>query len=406
MAPVGPEPPTHPVGVPSSRAPVDVLAGAFLFNLGQGVLRPSLPLYLQQVFGANYRMVTLIPFVFGAGRWVASLPTGYLQDRLGRRVSMVMGLIVIAACDVVSVVVLVFPLFLGVRGVAGMGWAMFGTVATTAIVDRSQAGRRGRAISLLLMSETSGLLLGSLAGGWLYQQIGDTSPFFCEAGCMVIAAVIVGSRATSTPTNQAAPSPVSRDRRVLGEVVRTPGVLLASLASAATTAIQTGVIVFLLPLFLTEAGHLRPQTVGYVVGLSVLGRLAALWLGGRASDRRDRLWLLAVGLLGYGAVLASLTLITDPILLGLWSFALGAAGGFVAGLPTAIVGDRVAVPLRGVAIGWLRTAADTGMLVGPLLMGALADAIHLGAPFLCGAVILCLLAWRCHRQALALQTSR
>jgi len=38
-----------------------------LFNLGQGVLRPSMPLYLQRSFAANYRMVTLIPVVFGVG---------------------------------------------------------------------------------------------------------------------------------------------------------------------------------------------------------------------------------------------------------------------------------------------------------------------------------------------------
>ena len=58
------------------QTPVAVLAGAFLFNLGEGVLRPTLPLYLQQVFAANYQMVTLIPVVFGAGKWIASVPTG------------------------------------------------------------------------------------------------------------------------------------------------------------------------------------------------------------------------------------------------------------------------------------------------------------------------------------------
>ena len=82
------------------RAPVAVLVGAFLFNLGQGVLRPTLPLYLQQVFSANYRMVTLIPVVFGLGKWVASLPTGYLLDRLGRHRLMAGGLILIALGDV------------------------------------------------------------------------------------------------------------------------------------------------------------------------------------------------------------------------------------------------------------------------------------------------------------------
>jgi hypothetical protein len=85
------------------QAPVVVLAAALLFNLGQGVLRPTLPLYLQQVFAANYQMVTLIPLVFGIGKWVASLPTGYLLDRLERRRLMVGGLLVIAVCDVSSV---------------------------------------------------------------------------------------------------------------------------------------------------------------------------------------------------------------------------------------------------------------------------------------------------------------
>ena len=76
---------TCPPEEPDRRVPLAVLAAAFLFNLGQGVLRPSLPLYLQGSFGANYRMVTLIPVVFGAGKWAASLPTGYLLDRRGRR---------------------------------------------------------------------------------------------------------------------------------------------------------------------------------------------------------------------------------------------------------------------------------------------------------------------------------
>ena len=372
-----------------------MLAAAFLFNLGQGVLRPSLPLYLQQFFGANYRMVTLIPVVFGAGKWAASLPTGYLLDRLGGRRLMVSGLFVIAACDIASVVTPVYGAFLGVRGVAGMGWAMFGVVATTMMVDRGSA--RGRAISLLLMSETLGLLLGSVAGGWIYQRVAMASPFVLEAASMLVAAAAV-TRVT-TPERRAAPVTASRDRRVLLSVVRTPGVLLASLTNAALTAVQTGVLVFLFPLYLAEQGGLLPETVGYLVGLGVLGRLGALWLAGRMSDRRDRLRMLGLGLLGYGVLLGSLAFVTDPLLLGLWSFMIGGGSGFVAGLPTAIIGDRVAAPLHGIAIGWLRTVTDAGMLLGPLVMGALADAVHLTTPFLFAAVLMCVLAGCCRRHA-------
>jgi predicted MFS family arabinose efflux permease len=172
------------------RVPVAVLGAAFLFNLGQGVLRPSMPLYLHRTFAANYTMVTLIPVVFGAGKWIANLPTGYLVNRHGRPL-MICGLALIALIDVASITTAHFDMFLGLRALGGVGWAMFATVATTAMVAVSTSQRRGRTVSLLLMSETFGLLVGSAAGGWLYQGVGITSPFLFEAGCMIVAALVV-----------------------------------------------------------------------------------------------------------------------------------------------------------------------------------------------------------------------
>jgi MFS family permease len=127
---------------------IAVCLAAGLFNLGQGVLRPTLPLYLQVVFGASYRMVTLIPTVFGAGKWVASLPTGYLVDRWGRRRLMTSGLLLIAVCDLASAMTTAYGVFLGLRALGGVGWAMFGTVATVTMVDRPAARQRGQTVSL------------------------------------------------------------------------------------------------------------------------------------------------------------------------------------------------------------------------------------------------------------------
>lgn len=383
------------------RVPTAILVGTFLFNLGQGVLRPSLPLYLQHAFAVSYQQVTLIPVVFGAGKWLVSLPTGSLLDALGRRRLMVSGLCVIAASDLASVMAPVYRAFLGMRAVAGMGWAMFATVSITVIVDRPGPGHRGRAIGWLLMSETLGLLLGSIAGGWLYQRVGTASPFVFEAACMLMAAVAVGSRGVPSSKGRPASMSITRDWRLVRSIVRTPGVLVATATNAALMAVQTGVVVFLFPLYLLGRGGLSPQTVGYVVGVSVVGRLVALWLASGISDRRDRMSTLGFGLLGYGAVLASLGLVSDPLLLGLWSLMIGAGAGFVAGLPTAIIGDRVDPALHGIAIGWLRTVTDTGMLVGPLVMGPLADALDLTAPFVCAGVVVWALAWWCQRERVA-----
>jgi MFS family permease len=375
---------------------VGVLVAAFMFNLGQGVLRPSLPLYLQQFFGANYRMVTVIPTVFGAGKWIANLPTGYLPDRLGRRPLMITGLAVIASSDIASALTSVYGVFLGIRGVAGIGWAMFATVATTVMVDRG--ARRGRAISRLLMAETAGILLGSIGGGWLYAGVGATGTFLFEAACMMVAAMAAGwlNLPPTPPRNASSAADTDHGHR-LRTVIRMPGVMLMSIINAALVAVQTGVIVFLFPLYLLERGNLPPEVVGYLVGVSVMGRLIALWLVSRLPDRWNRLPVLGLGLLGYAVVLASLPVVTHAVMLTMWSLLLGAGAGFVAGLPTTIIGDRVAPELHGIAVGWLRTLADAGMIVGPFVLGTLADVGSLAAPFVCAAVLVCALAWPSYR---------
>jgi MFS family permease len=103
--------------------------------------------------------------------------------------------------------------------------------------------------------------------------------------------------------------------------------------------------------------------------------------------------------------LGSVPLLTHPIPLGLWSVALGSAAGFVAPLPTALVGDRVPPALQAIAIGWLRTMTDTGQILGPLAMGALADAVDLSSPFYLGAALLVATAWRCWSHARAMSAA-
>jgi MFS family permease len=384
---------------------IALLSASFLFNLGQGVLRPSLPLYLQRVFAARYQQVTLIPAVFGAGKWIASLPTGYLLDTLGRRLLMTSGLLLIAGSDLGSVIVSRYGAFLALRALAGVGWAMFATVATTAMVGGRAVSRRGRAVSLLLMSETLGLLLGSSVGGLLYQRVGTVTPFVFEAACMLAASLVLIGATFPAAEPRSTSGGGSRNWRRLGTALRVPGVLLMGLTSAALTVVQTGILVFLFPLYLVERAGLSPSTMGLLVSLGVLGRLGALWVGGGTSDRVGRMRVLIPGLLLYSVLLGSLTLLTHPVALGLWSLAIGGAGGLVAPLPAALIGDRAPLAVQGVAIGWLRTITDTGQIVGPLIMGAVADTLDLTAPFFLGATLLLVTAWQCRRHARAMSMS-
>ena len=169
--------------------------------------------------------------------------------------------------------------------------------------------------------------------------------------------------------------------------------------NAVLTAIQTGVLVFLFPLYLVNRGGVGPEAVGVLTSASIVGRLVALWFGGGLSDRWGRTRVLFAGLLGYAAVLSSVPFVTDSARLGVLSLALGATAGFVAPLPTAVIGDQVLPARRGLAIGWLRTMTDSSQILGPLIMGALADAAGLSAPFHLGAALLVAMAWPCRRHA-------
>jgi MFS family permease len=360
------------------------------------MLRPSLPLYLRDVFAANYRMVTLIPVVFGLGKWSANLPAGYLVERVGRRRLVMAGLLLIAACDIASTVIADYVTFLAARAGAGAGWAMFATVATTAMMSRAET--RGRSISLLLMAESVGLLLGSAAGGSLYTHGAPTGPFLLEAGCMLMASAAIGW--LGLPPTPATSTVTTSGHEPLKTLTRVPGFVLMCSASTALAGIQTGVMVFLFPLYLADHAGMTAQTIGHLVAVGLAGRLIALWLAGSIRDRRARLCMLALGLAAFGLLLGTVVTVRGSALLVVWSFLLGGAGGFVAGLPTTIVGDRVDPGRHGAAVAWLRTATDAGMLLGPLVMGQLADARGLAAPFLLAGIVAFVLATACHRAVL------
>jgi MFS family permease len=123
----------------------------------------------------------------------------------------------------------------------------------------------------------------------------------------------------------------------------------------------------------------------------------ALWFGGSVSDRWGRMRALIPGLLIYAVLLGSMSQLTHPAILAGCSLAVGAAAGFVAAIPTALTSDQVDRPFQGVAVAWLRTMSDSGQIAGPLVMGALADAIDLSAVFRFGAALLAVVALSCRR---------
>ncbi len=134
-----------------------------------------------------------------------------------------------------------------------------------------------------------------------------------------------------------------------------------------------GARVTLFPLYGGEVVGLEPAQIGDVLSLSALTNLLIVNPGGQLVDRLGRKPIAVLGL-----ILAALSTAaygffdTYPSLLVV-SAIFGLTSGLASISPPTMVGDLAPPGSEGAAVGLYRTAGDLGFIVGPLMMGMMAD---------------------------------
>ncbi len=334
--------------------------------LGLGLIRPTLPLYVQSVFGVGALEVSWIPAAFGVGKLLADLPAGLIMDRMGRSRLMAAGLVLVAAVDILSGLEVSFSRFVVLRSLAGLGFGLFVTTAAAAVLDLAPPAGRGRYMGTYLLAGDIGAMLGAGAGGWIYEQVGVRIPFFAKALAAAGAALLAGKAPLQGSRRE---GPVRVEVR---RVLHLPGLLLICLVNMVLFMADVGVLALLLPLSLGARGF-PPQVIGLVIALVAAAQIAALAVGSRLADRWGKIVVLTPGLLLYAGGL--LVLLVAPAASPPWLAAvtIGAGSGAARAAPAALIGDIAPAAFHGVAMGLFRTFTDIGMICGPVLLGWVAS---------------------------------
>ncbi len=356
--------------------------------LGQGVIAPVLPLYAKD-FGVSTTMIGASISVFGLARILFNLPAGLLSDRLGRRLLLVGGPIITAAGSFLSAFAGDIWSLLVFRFIAGIGSAVFMTAGITLVADISTPENRGRMLSLHLGSLLIGVSIGPAVGGLTAELINLRAPFILvgvlSAACAVWAlrvmpethrrAVTAGAGEqvageTEVEVTAAPPSAPVSIRSLAGNM----GLLLVSLVTFSIFFTRTGARQTVLPLSGNEEFGLSAGLLGLIFAMMALINLATIIPSGAWADRfgRKRVIvpsaLLAAGALGLFAV-------TDSLPVFLIAAVLLALGTGISGpAPAAYAADVIPAQARGMGMGLFRTYSDIGFVVGPLLLGWIADA--------------------------------
>ncbi|CAM3648018.1 MFS transporter [Nocardioides zeicaulis] len=362
-----------------------LLVAAFLIAVGFGLVSPVLPAYARS-FDVGVAAASVVVSAFAFFRLVFAPAGGALVQRLGERPVYLVGLLVVAASSLATAFAQSYVQLLVLRGLGGIGSTMFTVSAMALLVRLAPPDMRGRVSSAYASSFLIGGMIGPVLGGAL-AGFGLRTPFVVYAVALVLAAALVGVRlggARLRPADAAGPAaPPMRLGEALGH--RT---YVAALGSGfANGWCNFGVRVAVLPQ-LAVAIHDDTWVAGVALALAAAGTALTLQVSGRVADTVGRRPLVVVGLLVTAASLGPLGLSHSLVVLLALSVLSGVGAGLVNPGQQASVADVVGSGRSGgTVLSTFQMSQDAGAILGPVLVGLVADAVGFGWAFATTALV-------------------
>jgi MFS family permease len=365
---------------------------AFFVMVGFGVVVPVLPVFVRS-FGVGYAEVGAVVSAFALMRLVASPFVGKLIDLVGERVVLAVGIGIVAVSSGLVGIAADYPHLLILRGVGGIGSAMFTVAAMTLLLGSTGAAHRARAVGFY----QGGFLIGGMTGpaiGGLLATISLTAPFFFYAGTLAIAGVVglVLLRPRSQPADGESAAAGASDADgsenplvPLRDVLRDVRFRAACLASFAQGWNSFGVRSALIPVIVVEVIKGPSSFTGIAFAIAAVAQTLALGPAARFIDRSGRKRALVLSSAAAAVLTIAISFTGDIVTLSVLLSLYGVVSAFLGIAPAASVGDVVGRRGgRGIAI--FSMSSDIGAIVGPLAAGALVDAFSFPVAFGVGAV--------------------
>lgn len=122
---------------------------------------------------------------------IVQIPVGRLADRIGRKILIVTGLILLIPATLWMGFVATTTQFILARMIQGISVACVAAPTFALGGDKSDTGSRGRQMSLLSMAFGLGIALGPLLGGGLAGRFTFQAPFYVGSLLLMVAVVLV-----------------------------------------------------------------------------------------------------------------------------------------------------------------------------------------------------------------------
>jgi MFS transporter, DHA1 family, multidrug resistance protein len=363
-------------------------------QLGFGLITPVLPAYARS-FGLGSGAVGLVIGTYGLARFFANVPAGHVAERYGRRTVLIAGTAITSLASALIATSTSLPQLIAYRLLAGLGAATVLTGGQIMVGDMSTPQNRGRMMSIYQGFFLIGVGLGPTPGGLLADAFGLRAPFvayaiFSAVACGFALLIITETKPKETATVASASggaTSAGEDDTNLWRVVFSAPFLLVGLVSFVQFWARTGALFTVIPLLGKDRIGLSPSQIGFAMTIPNILNIATLYHAGSLSDRFGRKWVIVPATMVSGLSVA-LWAVGNSYAVFLLSAAIWGLGSGISGpSPAAYVADISPPALRGRLFGLYRSVADSGYIVGPLLLGWMAGVTGYTFPLLLTAAM-------------------
>lgn len=346
-----------------------LFTAGLLFWASLASLLPTLPPYVKAL-GASNQQLGIVMGSFAVGLLVFRPTLGQMADNRGRKVVLLIGIIVAAIAPICHAFTQSIPVLIGIRMFHGISIAAFTTAYSALVVDISPPQNRGELIGYMSLVNPIGMALGPAMGGYLQEWQGFIPVFLLASGLGAISLICglqVNSPAVNLDPRSSAESREGFWQLLVSDRVRIPTLTMLMVGLA------FGAIVTFVPLYIDSANVDLNSGLFYTAAAAT--SFAVRFLAGRASDRYGRGPFIAIGLACYGIAVFLLWIAQDRSLFLLAGLMEGIGGGTFLPIMIALIADRSHPYERGRIFGVFIGGFDLGIaLAGPVL-GSVADVI-------------------------------
>jgi MFS family permease len=354
----------------------------FATSFGAHIVAVNLPFYAEKV-GIGLTMIGLLIAIYDFAEIVAKPVFGGLADKKGMKKALYLGIIIFILAS------LLYPFvppkyLIVVRFLQGLGGAALSAVSL-AMVGTLYKENKGRAFGIYNAIKGLGYVVSPIIGGAIVMKSNFAGIFYACAGIGFIALLLAFTLPPDKEKNSAAFDDDDDFSLKSLFVVFKNKTLAPWFLIIVINMFFVGILFGFLPVRIHDLGY-DPFNTGLLLSVTTVSYLLVQPVAGWLADKYNQVLILRLGMFLSVISTAAIPFVTGPLLI-ITCIVAGIGIGVVWTNSDALISKLAKENEMGATMGVTGSFKELGDMIGPLLMGAISQALGLKWGFVICAVL-------------------